>query len=228
MQVGSIAASLGDLKEAKSLLIEIFESSKNNNDKALAAYNLFFIYLRQGSNNNALKCLNAAIRLNRQAHILHNVDRYPIKSLLGAGGMGCVFLCEDSLEQRLVVVKCLWEIQSSGEAKEIFAEPLAMAKIAGDYVPKPLDYGYVNAAQRERAFFVTEFVEGAIDGEAWLVKHGKMDLATGAAVGIQVAQALQKAHEKDIFHLDLKPANLLLSNQRWGWVLTYPFLFIIG
>jgi len=218
MQIGSIAASLGDLKEAESLLFEIFESSKNNHDKALAAYNLFFVYLRQASNDNALKFLNQAIRLNRQAHILHNVDRYPIKSLLGAGGMGCVFLCEDSLEQRLVVVKCLWEIQSSGEAKEIFAEPLAMAKIAGDYVPKPLDYGYVDAAQRERAFFVTEFVEGAIDGEAWLVKYGKMDLATGAAVGIQVAQALQKAHEKDILHLDLKPANLLLKSSESGIV----------
>ncbi|MEN8218929.1 MAG: serine/threonine-protein kinase, partial [Pseudomonadota bacterium] len=216
MQVGSIASGLGDLKEAKSLLIEIFKTSKNNNEKALAAYNLFFIYLRQGSNDNALKCLNAAIRLNRQAHILHNIDRYPIKSLLGAGGMGCVFLCEDTLEQRLVTVKCLWEIQSSGEADEIFAEPLAMAKIAENYVPKPLDYGYVDAVQRERAFFVTEFVEGAIDGEAWLVKYGQMDLATGAAVGIQVAQALQKAHEKDIFHLDLKPANLLLKSSESG------------
>jgi WD40 repeat protein/tetratricopeptide (TPR) repeat protein len=218
MQVGSIAASLGDLKEAESLLFEIFESSKNNHDKALAAYNLFFVYLRQGSNDKALKFLNQAIRLNRQAHILHNVDRYPIKSLLGAGGMGCVFLCEDTLEQRLVTVKCLWEIQSSGEAGEIFAEPLAMAKIAGDFVPKPLDYGYVDAAQRERAFFVTEFVEGAIDGEAWLAKYGQMDLATGAAVGIQVAQALQKAHEKGILHLDLKPANLLLKSSDSGIV----------
>lgn len=218
MQLGSIVASLGDLKEAENLLLQIFETSKHDNDKALAAYNLFFIYLRQGSNyfDQALNFFNQAINLNRQAHILHNIDRYPIKSLLGVGGMGCVFLCEDNLKQDLVVVKCLWEIQSNDKAGDIFTEPLAMAKIAGDSVPMPLDYGYVDAAKQERAFFVTEFIEEAIDGEAWLAKHGKMDLATGAAVGIQIAQALQKAHQEGILHLDLKPANLLLKSSESG------------
>jgi len=44
----------------------------------------------------------------------------------------------------------------------------------------------------------------------WLAKHGKMDLITGVHVGIQVAQGLQKAHQQGIWHLDLKPANILL------------------
>jgi len=85
-----------------------------------------------------------------------------------------------------------------------------MAEIAGEYVPAPLDYGFVDTAKQERGFFVTEFFDGAVDGEAWLKAHGNLDVNSGIAVGLQVAKALQLAHSKGIFHLDLKPANLLL------------------
>jgi formylglycine-generating enzyme required for sulfatase activity/tRNA A-37 threonylcarbamoyl transferase component Bud32 len=112
-------------------------------------------------------------------------------------------------------VKCLWESQR-GEPKTIFAEAMAMARVAGEYVPEPLDYGYADNIKRERAYFVTEWIADAIDGEAWLAKQGKMDLATGVAVGIQVAQGLAKAHQHGILHLDLKPANLLLQPAETG------------
>ena len=47
-----------------------------------------------------------------------------------------------------------------------------MRDIAGDYIPDPLDVGYVDLFKRDRAFFVSEYIDGAIDGEMWLEKHG--------------------------------------------------------
>jgi serine/threonine protein kinase len=218
LQVGSLSSVLGDLKTAERLFFDIEQNSQNNNHRASACMNLFHIYLRNGPTvyHKALKYLKKAILLNRAKYVLHNVDLYPIQGILGVGGMGCVFLCHNSIEEErlgkecLVVVKCLWESQR-GEPNKIFAEPLAMAKIAGESVPQPLSYGYVDIAKQERAYFVTEFIEGAMDGEAWLAKQGQMDLITGVRVGIQVALCLQKAHEQSILHLDLKPANLLLK-----------------
>jgi len=218
LQVGSLSSVLGDLKTAEGLFFDIIQRTQNKHHKARAYMNLFHIYLRNGPPfyDKALKSLQEVIHLNRAQYVLHNVDQYPIQRILGAGGMGCVFLCHNTLEAEclgqecFVVVKCLWETQR-GEPNKIFAEPLAMAKIAGEFVPQPLNYGYVDIAKQERAYFVTEFIEGAMDGEAWLAQQGKMDVITGVQVGIQMAQCLQKAHEQGILHLDLKPANLLLK-----------------
>ncbi|RKZ47987.1 MAG: hypothetical protein DRR00_20555 [Candidatus Parabeggiatoa sp. nov. 3] len=218
LQVGSLSSVLGDLKTAEGLFFDIIQRTQNKHHKARAYMNLFHIYLRNGPQfyDKALKSLQKAIHLDRAQYVLHNVDQYPIQRILGAGGMGCVFLCHNTLEAEclgqecFVVVKCLWETQR-GEPNKIFAEPLAMAKIAGNSVPQPLSYGYVDIAKQERAYFVTEFIEGAMDGEAWLAQQGKLDVITGVQVGIQIAQCLQKAHEQNILHLDLKPANVLLK-----------------
>jgi tRNA A-37 threonylcarbamoyl transferase component Bud32 len=221
LHAGSLASALGNFKIAEGLFLEIDQQSQNPQHQALAAFNLFHLYLRQGDYDKALQYFKKAIHLHHSAYVLHNVDRYPLHRLLGAGGMGCVLLCHDTLEEKrtnqehFVAVKCLWESQQ-GEPDTIFAEAMTMARVAGDYVPKPLDYGYADNIKRERAYFITEWIEGAVDGEAWLAKQGKMDLATGVAVGIQVAQGLAKAHQHGILHLDLKPANLLLQPGETG------------
>ncbi len=133
-----------------------------------------------------------------------------MKRILGAGGMGCVFLCGYRLKKnKRVAVKCFWE-NRKGSRDEIFHEPLLMAEIAGEWVPEPLDYGYFDNAQQARAFFVTEYIDDAIDGEAWLEKNGHLNVKTALPVALQIAQGLQIAHQAGIFHLDLKPANLLL------------------
>ncbi len=86
-----------------------------------------------------------------------------------------------------------------------------MHNLQSAYTPKPLDCGFVNAGLKERPYFVTEYVEGAIDGEAWIKKYGKLDLVTGLKVALQIAEGLAVAHDAGVFHLDLKPANLLFK-----------------
>ncbi len=140
----------------------------------------------------------------------------PIERILGAGGMGCVLLCQNQnhlIEQKKVVVKCFWETLK-GNLMEVFKEPFAMKNLP--CVPKPLDYGYADNLKEQRAYFVTEYIEGAIDGETWLEKEGVMDLETGLAVALQIAKGLHLAHEKGTYHMDMKPANILLKRTKSG------------
>jgi len=212
LMVGSALSSTGDLEQAERSFRKAIESAQKDTEKALAYFNLFQVQLRRKAYTDALKNLRAAIAIEPERYALHEIRKYPLERLLGAGGMGCVFLCRNDnklIRQKRVVVKCFWE-NLKGSLEEVFKEPFAMRDIAGDYIPEPLDVGYVDFFKQERAFFVTEYLDGAIDGEMWLEKYGPMDLKTGLAVCLQVAKGLEVAHNAGIFHLDLKPANILL------------------
>ncbi|RKZ54045.1 MAG: hypothetical protein DRR16_06150 [Candidatus Parabeggiatoa sp. nov. 3] len=211
LMMGSAVSSTGDLAQAERLFLQALEKAKNPDDKALAYFNLFQLQLRRKAYVEALNHLQAALAINPQKYALHDTHKYPIEQLLGAGGMGCVFLCQRRLKKtQHVVVKCFWETRQESP-EEIFKEPLLMSEIAGDFVPEPLDYGYADNVQQKRAYFVTEYLAGAIDGESWLEQYGAMDLERGLQVGLQIAKGLQLAHDAGIYHLDLKPANILLK-----------------
>ena len=226
-KAGRVLSSSGALDEAERLFVQLINRATSEKDQALAHFNLFQVRWRKAftattvsAKENlyaqALASFNQAIKLDR-AYALHDMSEgkgyYPIKKMLGAGGMGCAFLCENHDFQikghELVVVKCFWE-NISDNLEQLFHEPKKMYDIAGDYVPKILGYGYADNVHQTKPYFVSEYIEGAIDGEAWLEKAGSFDLTTGLQVAVQIAKALQQAHEKGICHLDLKPANLLL------------------
>ncbi|MCP4695399.1 MAG: SUMF1/EgtB/PvdO family nonheme iron enzyme, partial [Gammaproteobacteria bacterium] len=200
---GTVLSSAGLLKEAEKLLLKALDISRTEEDRGLIRFNLFQINIRCRDYRKALENLQEAIKVNPGRYALHDVKKYPIERLLGAGGMGVVFLCFYPLKEKKAVVKCLWEKRKDAEK-----EAKIMQKAAGKHVPEVIDYDYSGS---NRAYFVTEYVEGAIDGAAWLKKHGKLSLKEGVEVGLQIVAALQGAHEQGIVHLDLKPANILLK-----------------
>ncbi|MEN8220936.1 MAG: protein kinase [Pseudomonadota bacterium] len=214
LMVGCACSSTGDLAQSEALFSQVIDNTPRDEEKALAYFNRFHVRLRRKACYTALADLQAAIDLNPQGYALHDVETYPMLELLGAGGMGCVFLCKNNnplIAHEKVVVKCFWET-FKGAPEKVFKEAVAMRKIAGDYVPEPLQAAYANVHEQKRAYFVTEYLEGTIDGEAWLEKYGTMDLKTGWQVALSLAQCLQVAHNKGIFNFDLKPANILLTD----------------
>ncbi|MCK5522956.1 MAG: protein kinase [Thiomargarita sp.] len=208
LSCGTVLSSAGALPEAEKCFLQAM--TENNADRALALFNLFQVKVRRNEFEPALATLQEAISIAPQQYALHDIDKYPIKRILGAGGMGCVFLCSHKLQKKPVVVKCFWE-NHKGNAEEVFKEAFTMSEIAGEYVPAPLDYGYVDPVKQERAFFVTEHITGAIDGETWLKQKGKLSAEVALQVGLQIAKGLQVAHAAGVLHLDLKPANILLK-----------------
>jgi formylglycine-generating enzyme required for sulfatase activity/serine/threonine protein kinase len=214
---GSIFSSRGDLEQAKQKFLRALECAPSDQKRALAHFNLFQVYLRGKDYANALAALQEAYSIDVWQYALHDVDKYPLVRILGAGGMGCVFLCQDQWRKKHVVVKTFWEGRK-GRRDEVFREPIIMHNLDSAYIPKPLDCGFVNAGLKERPYFVTEYIEDVIDGETWLKQHGRLDLLTGLDVALQIAEALAVAHDAGVLHLDLKPANLLFKSVEDGLV----------
>jgi serine/threonine protein kinase len=213
IRLGSVEASTGNLEQAEALFVQAHQQARNDAERALCAFNLFQVHVRLQAYDKALSHLTEAIALNPQDYALHDMHKYPIERLLGVDGTGCLFLCQQRLKRnQKVVVKCLWKSRK-GLVEKVFQEPLLMAEIAREYVPQPLDYGFYDMARQERAFFVTEYLEGAVDGETWLKRYSKLEVKTALAVGLQIAKCLQLAHENGILYLDLKPANILLKRK---------------
>ncbi len=211
IQVGSALSSCGNTSKSIQILDEALAAAGSDEERALAAYNLFQVHLRELNFDKALGHYSTALDLEPQTYALHQHSKYPIERVLGAGGMGCAFLCRDRLRGR-VVVKAFWEGRK-GPVDEVFAEVLTMARIAAQQVPEPLDYGYVDPNRQERPYIVMQYVENAIDGEDFIAEHGPLNLDDGLAVGIEIATGLELAHESGVSHLDLKPANVLLKRK---------------
>jgi len=211
--VSSALSSTGQLETAENVLLQLLENNLKDEEKALAYFNLFQVQLRRQAYTEAFKNLQSAIALAPQKYAWHDIYKYPPEKLLGAGGMGCVFLCRNNnklIRKEWVVVKCFWEDIKG------FKEAIAMRDIAAYYILEPIDFGYLDIFKQERAFLVSEYIEGAIDGETWIEKNGPMDLKMGLIVALQIAKALQLAHEVGIYHLYLKPANVLLKETETG------------
>ncbi len=88
---GSIYSSQGNLQAAKQQFIQAKNQAPTNEKLALACFNPFQVYLRDKDYPNALAELQQAYTLNTWQYALHDVDKYPLIKILGAGGMGCVF-----------------------------------------------------------------------------------------------------------------------------------------
>jgi serine/threonine-protein kinase len=127
---------------------------------------------------------------------------YEITSLIGAGGMGEVYLAHDTRLDRDVAIKTL--------APEFARDPARLARLrreartlaALNHPNIAAIYGLETSAEAD--YLVLELVEGE-------PPHGPVPLAMALELAGQVAEALQAAHEHGIIHRDLKPANVKIT-----------------
>jgi eukaryotic-like serine/threonine-protein kinase len=135
--------------------------------------------------------------------------RYRILSPLGAGGMGEVFLAEDTRLERRVAVKMLpASVEAEAVARErLRREALAAAALDHPYICKVYEIGDADG----RAFIVTEYVEG--DTLHTHARRALLPVRQVIDIAHELAQALDAAHQRGIVHRDLKPANVMLTPQ---------------
>jgi serine/threonine-protein kinase len=132
---------------------------------------------------------------------------YEITSRLGAGGMGEVFQAEDTKLGRSVAIKVLPDefTQNADRLDRFEREARALAALNHPHIAAI--YG-IEEYERRR-FLVLELVEGETLAER--LKRGPIPAAETVPLALQIAEALEAAHEKGIVHRDLKPANIKIN-----------------
>jgi len=141
-------------------------------------------------------------------------DRYHIMKKLGEGGMGQVYLAEHVKMGRRSAIKVMNpSMVHDPEAVARFNREAANAsRISDSHVCAIYDFGETADGL---IYLAMEFVEGEPLTEL-LTREGALPVARAADIGIQVAAALQAAHDLGIVHRDLKPDNIMLTRSRDG------------
>lgn len=135
------------------------------------------------------------------------IGPYEIVRKLGEGGMGAVYLAEDSRSQgRLVAVKCVRSPSSGGSAVTRFKQEQSLL----GRLRHPNIAALYDAAQSDcgEPYFVMEYVEG-LDIAAFCNLHC-LTIEERSRLMIKVCRAVHCAHQKLVLHRDIKPANILI------------------
>ncbi|TML36216.1 MAG: serine/threonine protein kinase [Actinobacteria bacterium] len=138
--------------------------------------------------------------------------RYELENRLGAGGMSTVFRARDTVLERPVAVKLLAEHLAEDEAfvARFRREALAAAKLQHPNIVQVFDSG--EDPESGRHFIVMEYVEGPSCADL-LRQHRMFDADDTVRITRDACQGLDYAHRAGVVHRDVKPGNLLVSNE---------------
>src|SRR6267378_889664 len=132
---------------------------------------------------------------------------YEIVAPLGSGGMGEVYRARDTRLDRIVAVKILpSHLSDNSTLRQRFEqEAKAISSLNHPHICILHDVGHQDGTD----FLVMEYLEG--ETLAKLLEKGPLPLAQVLKYGVEIADALDKAHRQGIIHRDLKPGNIMLT-----------------
>ncbi len=144
------------------------------------------------------------------AAVGQRLSHYQVLSRIGAGGMGEVFLARDTSLERRVALKLLPAnfTQDPERLQRFIREAKAASALNHPNIITIYEIGVVTANGLDTHFIATEYIEG-VTLRAWQPDEDER-LNQTLELGIQIASALDAAHQAGIVHRDIKPENLML------------------
>ncbi|HKD18029.1 MAG TPA: serine/threonine-protein kinase, partial [Thermoanaerobaculia bacterium] len=135
--------------------------------------------------------------------------RYRVKSLLGIGGMGAVYLVHDKDLDRDVALKLIRsDIAEDPDTLERFKREIQLSsRVTHPNVLRVFDLGESDGIK----FLTMQFVDGR-DLSTILKKQGKLPNERLLKIFRQVAEGLKAAHDQGVIHRDLKPQNIMIDS----------------
>jgi len=143
---------------------------------------------------------------------------YRIISKIGAGGMGEVYLANDTKLDRKVAIKFLHD-QFSKDADKLgrfIREAKAASALNHPHILTVYEIGEFEGAN----YIATEFIEGSTLRDV-LLKKEALQLNQVLKIGVQVSEALAAAHTAGIIHRDIKPENIMIRKDGYVKVLDF-------
>ncbi len=132
---------------------------------------------------------------------------YEVLSPLGAGGMGEVYKARDTRLERIVAIKVLpSHLSSSAEVRQRFErEAKTISQLSHPHICALYDVGNQDGVE----YLVMEYLEG--ETLAARLAKGALPLEQALRFGMEIADALDRAHRHGIVHRDLKPGNIMIT-----------------
>jgi serine/threonine protein kinase len=133
------------------------------------------------------------------------IGKYKILSTIGSGGFGTVYLAEDTWIDKKVALKV--PHKQHLDFGELLREPRLLATLN-----HPNIVTILTAEKQENVFFIVmEFVPGETL-EAIIAREGPLDLGRALDYTCQICNALDHAHRHGVLHRDLRPSNVLVTD----------------
>ncbi len=145
------------------------------------------------------------------------LGRYEVRALLGAGGMGEVYLAYDHDLEREIAVKVLRD--AAGEGGDRIRRFVQEAKAASGLHHPNVAHVYEIGTHDDLRFIAMELVEGETLRER--MGRGAMAIGDVLEIAMQIAAALGAAHKAGIVHRDIKPENGIITHDGYAKVLDF-------
>ena len=145
--------------------------------------------------------------MNLEGKLLGN--RYEILKKIGNGGMATVYKATDKILKRQVAVKILRDEFTTDEEfiRRFEAEAQSAARLTHPNIVSIYDVG----VEGNLYFIVMELIQGKTLKEIIVEEQGPLPWKWSVNVAIQIAQALEMAHRNNIIHRDIKPHNIIIT-----------------
>src|SRR5438445_3613840 len=153
-----------------------------------------------------------------------SISHYKILSQLGAGGMGEVYLAEDTQLGRRAAIKFLSpELVADERAnKRLVKEARAAATLDHPNICSIYEVGEADG----RSFIAMQYIEGeTLDGR---IKSKPLELKESLTLASQIADALAEAHSHGVIHRDIKPANIMITSRGHAKVMDFGLARVIA
>jgi len=146
-----------------------------------------------------------------------SVGRYEIRAHLGTGGMGEVYLAQDTQLERTVALKILpQEFAADQQRMQRFVqEARAASALNHPNIITIHEIGHADSAH----FIATEFIDGETLRQR--AAGGRVSISEALDIAVQVAGALTAAHQAGVIHRDIKPENVMVRKDGYVKVLDF-------